>query len=153
MKKKSQKQAKPRIADALKLIEESTFRLTRPRRVLLEAILAQKGPFSAPSLEKLLSRSEKGLGCDPVTIYRTLPVFEELGIIERCDFSDDVTQYEVSLNHKGHHHHHIVCNSCKTVVPLDFCVVDGQEQLLRKMGYTDLTHRLEFAGKCPDCSR
>lgn len=150
MKSRSQKEFKDLMISAFDLIESSKHRMTKSRKALLALVLEQKGPFSAPKLVKVLSRKNV---CDPVTIYRTLPVFEELGIIEKCDFSDEMAQYEVSLGHKkGHHHHHIVCKSCRKVESLEFCIVEGQEQILKKLGYTGLTHRLEFTGKCPDCS-
>jgi Fe2+ or Zn2+ uptake regulation protein len=139
------------IEQAIKLLQESEFRITQPRQMLLELIFAQPGPFSAPQLEKLFKQKHKRSKCDPVTIYRTLPVLEKLGIIERCGFSEDKSFYEVMLNHHGHHHH-IVCDSCQKVEPIDFCVVDGQEQILKKLGYTNLKHRLEFTGLCPNCS-
>ncbi len=140
---------KATIGQAIDLLEKSSYRLTRPRRVLLESILKQTKPFSAPALEKLLIGKN---GCDPVTIYRSLPVFIDLGIIEKCDFSDDMTYYEVSLGHDGHHHHHFVCTSCKKVEPLEFCIVDSQAQVLEKLGYRNLKHRLEFRGLCPACA-
>lgn len=136
------------MASALKLIEVSKHRMTKSRKSLLATILEQKEPFSAPHLVKVLSRKQ---ACDPVTIYRTLPVFEELGIIEKCDFSDDMARYEVTLGDSGHHHH-VVCQSCKKVESLDFCSVEGQEKILKKLGYSGLTHRLEFLGLCPNCS-
>ncbi len=137
------------LTKALGLVEQSDYRLTRTRRVLLEAILKQKKPFSPRGLEKLLAGKAD---IDFVTIYRTLPVLVKLGIIEKCDFSDDMAHYEVILGREGPHHHHIVCRSCKKVEPLEFCIVGSQEQLLRKLGYTDLKHRLEFTGRCPSCS-
>lgn len=150
---KPPKRGRPNIKDALDLIESSSFRLTRPRRLLLETIFRHKGPFSAPQLEKLLCHSGRSTDIDPVTIYRTLPVFQELGIIERCDFSDDMAHYEVTLHRENkHHHHHIVCKSCKRVEELDFCILEDQEELLKSRGYTNLSHRLEFTGICPKCS-
>lgn len=141
------------LDDALALIKASSFRLTKPRRLLLETILRQKGPFSVPQLEKQLSQSNRKTKIDPVTIYRTLPVFEELKIIERCDFSDDMAHYEIALHREDdHHHHHIVCKLCNKIEELDFCILEKQEQLLKKLGYTSLTHRLEFSAICPSCS-
>jgi Fur family transcriptional regulator, ferric uptake regulator len=134
---------------ALSLLNSSRYRATRPRVTLLKTILDQTEPFSAPKLASLLNGKN---GCDNVTVYRSMPVFEELGIIERCDFSDDLAHYEVKLGHEGHHHHHIVCKSCKKVEPLEFCILEGQEKILGKLGYTDLNHRLEFSGVCPSCA-
>lgn len=156
-KPKAAQEKKPSIEKALSLIENSDLRLTGPRRRLLQVIFSFKGPFSAPSLEKKFAESKSYGTCDPVTIYRTLPVFEELGIIERCDFSDGMACYELNP-HLGsdaenhHHHHHIVCKSCRKIEKLDFCILEGQEQVLQKFGYTNLTHRLEFLGICPSCS-
>ena len=147
--RKAKKEIRKFTLLALEMIESSKHRMTKSRKSLLLKILEQREPFSAPHLVKLLSIKD---ACDPVTVYRTLPVFEELGIIEKCDFSDDMAKYEVSLGHSGHHHHHVVCNSCHTVESLDFCVIDAQEQILKKWGYTGLRHRLEFSGKCPSCS-
>jgi Fur family ferric uptake transcriptional regulator len=146
---KKNSHAKLTLDVALARIEESTYRLTRPRQVLLETILKQKKPFSAPDLEQLLQKVD---GCDPVTIYRTLPVFIELGFIEKCDFNEDMTHYEVMHGERGHHHHHIVCTSCKKVEPLEFCIVDSNEQVFKRLGYRNLKHRLEFSGVCPACA-
>ena len=134
---------------ALEKISASPYRLTRPRRALLDMVLKQTKPFSAPDLEKKLKGKN---GCDAVTIYRTLPVFIELGLLERCDFSDQTAFYEVTHGHEGHHHHHIVCTTCKQVEPLKFCLVEGQEQVLKRLGYLNLKHRLEFSGLCPACA-
>lgn len=149
MKDKAHLHRKPSLQEALELIEASSYRLTQPRRHLLEKILAQKKPFSVASLAKSLSKKD---GCDTVTIYRTLPVLVELGIIEKCDFADEMTHYEVSLGKGSHHHHHFVCTTCKKIEPLEFCIVEGQEQILKKLGYSNLKHRLEFTGVCPNCS-
>jgi Fur family ferric uptake transcriptional regulator len=141
------------LSEAINLLKLSNYRFTQTRRTLLEEIFKKPGPFSAPSLERALSQPGKKSHVDPVTIYRTLPVLQKLGIIERCDFSDDVANFEVSIHHgPDHHHHHIVCNSCKKVEAVDFCIVEGQEQVFKKLGYTRLAHKLEFNGLCPRCS-
>ncbi len=137
------------VDEALTRLQSSSYRLTRPRRALLDAILKFAKPFSVPDLEKRLKGKN---GCDPVTIYRTLPIFAELGLLEKCDFSDEMTYYEVRHGLEGHHHHHVVCTKCSKVEPLEFCLVDGQEQQLKRLGYKNLKHRLEFSGICPTCS-
>ena len=137
---------------ALRTLEGSPYRLTRPRRVLLEAVFEQGRPFSAADLGAWVARRSKRSGCDPVTVYRTLGLFEELGVIQRCDFASEMAHYEVARP-AGEHHHHFVCSSCRTVEHLDFCVVEGQEQRFYKMGYTRLQHRLEFTGLRPTCSQ
>jgi Fur family ferric uptake transcriptional regulator len=61
---------------------------------------------------------------------------------------DGITRYEL----KGeHHHHHVVCKRCKLVKPIDKCGITVIESWVKKMGYTDVAHRLEFFGICPHC--
>lgn len=141
------------LRSALDALTGQRIRLTRPRRTLLGLIFAQRGPFSAGDLAEKTSHAPKAEACDTVTVYRTLAVLEEAKIIERCDFSDGVALYEVRHGAAaGHRHHHVVCTSCHKVESLDFCLVQGQELALRRLGYTELAHRLEFSGVCPRCS-
>ncbi len=153
MEKEHRKESKKKLWDKARLsFEASSFRLTEPRKALLELILSAEGPFSVPKLLKSAKPGDK-IQFDPVTVYRNLPVFEELKIIEKCDFSGDTTFYEVILDHKhDHHHHHVVCKECRRVDPLDFCIVQAQVTVLEKLGYTGLSHKLEFLGVCPQCS-
>jgi len=139
------------LKGAIEKIRQSEYKLTRARQVILETIFLQKGPFSANDLNtRLGKRSRKGTA-DVVTIYRNLSVFEEIGIISRCDFSDSEVMYEVLVGDQAHHHH-IVCRVCHHVESLDFCIIEAQEQALKQLGYHELNHRLEFSGICPKCA-
>ncbi len=138
------------LTEALRRLKAEGFRLTKTREKLLEVILRQTAPFSVPMVEKIFARQRGHF--DSVTIYRSVPVLEKLGIIEKCGYSEGVAHYEVRLNKHGHHHH-VVCTGCKKIEPLDHCIVKSQEVLLRKLGYTGLKHRLEFSGTCPSCSK
>jgi Fur family ferric uptake transcriptional regulator len=133
---------------ALKKLSDSKHKVTRTRELILDSIFKLKNPFAADDIQRVSSKR----GLDLVTIYRNLPVFEEVGIICRADFSDDKSRYVIADKGHDHHHHHIVCTECREIQPIDFCVIEGQEQILRKLGFTHVTHRLEFSGICPRCS-
>jgi Fur family ferric uptake transcriptional regulator len=137
---------------AMQKIDASDFKMTRARLVILETIFAAKGPFSANDLHAMMNRRSSKRSVDVVTIYRNLTIFEQLKILNRCDFSQDEAKYEIAHGAHGHHHHHIVCRNCEKVVPLEFCILEGQEQVLKKLGYSDLSHRLEYTGVCSDCA-
>ncbi len=143
--------------DAIQILENSSYRLTEQRRMGLEAVFRQKGPFSTEDVYNTLkkyrqkSRRQNG-GCDLATVYRTLAVFEELQIINRCDFSDEMARYEIACAKHASHHHHFFCIACKSVEHLDFCILEAQEQMLTRLGYTRISHRLEFSGICPKCA-
>jgi len=135
------------LAQALEKLRAHGQRVTEPRKAILGILASEHGPFSAEDLHQRIPRGE----CDLVTVYRTLTAMEELGIVRRCDFGDGTYRYE--FNHAGHHHHHVICRTCREVKVLDVCVVDALERMVREMGYTDVTHTLELFGVCPKCQK
>ena len=139
------------LQEAIKKVDVSEHTLTRTRLVVLEAIFAKTGPFSPRDLISTLVSRPKKQSVNIVTIYRSLAIFEKLGILVRCFLSQDEAYYEV-IDDIHAHRHHIVCRRCHKVAPLDFCVLDGQEQVLKKLGYSALDHHLEYTGICPKCS-
>lgn len=137
---------------AIARLTETKHRITRTRELILQAIFKIKSPFSAYDIQNAVAKKGKSRSIDLVTIYRNLPILEEAGIICRGDFSDEMARYMLADHGHEHHHHHIVCKSCHKVQSLDFCIVEGQEQILKKMGFKNVSHRLEFSGICPACS-
>lgn len=138
---------------ALELLSKSPYRMTRTRKAIVAAIFKLKGPFSVNDIVEALTRKAKRPSVDAVTVYRNLPLLEEIGIVCRSDFADDMARFVVSDSEPGRHHHHIVCRRCRKIEALDFCVLDGQEQILNKMGFSEVKHRLEFTGICGPCGR
>ena len=86
---------------------------------------------------------------DVATVYRTINLFAELRVVNEIDFKDEFKRYE--LIYDRHHHHHIVCRKCKNVENVETCVLDDLENLLKKKGYSEITHSLEFFGICRNC--
>lgn len=136
---------------ALKLLEQSPHRLTRTRRLILDAVLKLKPPFSVHDVVEALPRKASRPVVDAVTVYRNLPVLEQVGILCRSGFSDDMTRFMLSGPGHDRHHHHIMCRECNRIETLDFCVLQGQESILHKMGFHEVQHRLEFTGICRNC--
>lgn len=134
------------LEKALGVLREHGLRITKPRKAILEALLQKGGPAT---IEDIYLGLEPGL-CDLATVYRCLAAFEKLDLVRRCHFHDGTSLYEIDMG--PDHHHHIVCTSCKKVEPLDVCVVEGLERLIRERGYRDISHMLEFFGVCRDCA-
>ncbi|MBL7689007.1 MAG: transcriptional repressor [Bdellovibrionaceae bacterium] len=120
-------------------------RITAPRRSILKAALEQKSPFSADALRTYA----KG---DLATIYRTLTLFEELGLLNRIDVGGDSAIYEIAAKDQSHHHHYFVCRKCRFREPMEICSFSAEELSLKKRGFSDLRHRVEFSGLCPKCT-
>lgn len=131
---------------ALARLRESGFRITGPRQALLDVLLEATLPLKIEELHHRMGNAH----CDLATIYRCLATFQELGIVRRCYLHDGTSLFEI--NHPDRHHsHHIICKVCDKIRPFDVCVAEGLEPLVRKLGYTDVSHLMEFFGVCEEC--
>lgn len=124
------------------------MKLTPQREQLLDILLHHPKPISADEIFKKTKKS----GTDLVTIYRSLKKFEEGGLVSRSEFGDGVARFELIIE-SGHHHHHVICRECQKVEPLHLCDLDPHLALVRKMGYADVSHRLDFFAVCADCQK
>lgn len=131
--------------EALNALKEAGYKNTKTRQALINALIREHGPFS---IEELQARMD--IDCDIATIYRNIAIFEEQGLVSPCDFGDGLTRYEWSSSEHDHHHH-IICRVCHQVEELEYCFVKELEKLVRKRGYTKVSHRMEFYGICERC--
>ena len=92
--------------------------------------------------------------CDLATIYRSLHLLEEMGMVKRFDLGDGIARYELLEEGDDGHHHHLVCTRCAGVVELEDCSMrELEERIAADNRFTAVTHRLEFFGICAECQR
>ena len=125
-----------------KLCIDKGMRMTDQRRVVAR-VLSQA--HDHPDVEELYRRAQV---IDPhvsiATVYRTVRLFEEAGIIERHDFRDGRSRYEEAPD--VHHDHLIDMKSGKVVEFNDPEIEALQAAIARKLGYRLIDHRLELYG-------
>lgn len=125
-----------------KLCIEKGMRMTDQRRVIARVLSAAD---DHPDVEELHRRAH---AVDPhisiATVYRTVRLFEESGIIARHDFRDGRSRYEETPSH--HHDHLIDMKTGKVVEFVDEEIEALQHAIARKLGYTLVDHRLELYG-------
>lgn len=133
--------------DEFKIILNSrSQKITAPRLEILSTLKSNHDPLTMSEIHCKLKNKK----IDLATVYRTINLFAELGIVNEIDFKDEFKRYE--LVYYRHHHHHVVCKKCKRVEDVETCVVEELEKLLNKKGYTDISHSLEFFGVCEKCN-
>jgi Fur family ferric uptake transcriptional regulator len=125
-----------------KLCLEKNMRMTEQRRVIARVLSTAT---DHPDVEELHRRAH---AVDPhisiATVYRTVRLFEEAGIIDRHDFRDGRSRYE---EHTSAHHDHLIdMKSGKVVEFVDDEIEALQEAIARKLGYRLVDHRLELYG-------
>jgi len=125
-----------------KLCIEKGMRMTDQRRVIARVLSSAD---DHPDVEELHRRAH---AIDPhisiATVYRTVRLFEESGIIERHDFRDGRSRYEETPTH--HHDHLIDMKTGKVVEFVDEEIEALQHAIARKLGYKLIDHRLELYG-------
>lgn len=125
-----------------KLCLEKNMRMTEQRRVIARVL---SSAADHPDVEELHRRAH---AVDPhisiATVYRTVRLFEEAGIIDRLDFRDGRSRYE---EHSDEHHDHLIDMKTGTVVEfVDEEIEALQVAIARKLGYRLVDHRLELYG-------
>ena len=122
--------------------EAKGLRMTGQRRVIAQVLEASE---DHPDVEELYTRSAAR---DPrisiATVYRTVKLFEESGIIDRLEFGDGRARYEDA--EREHHDHLIDLNSGEVIEFVDPEIEALQEKIARKLGYRLKGHKLELYG-------
>ena len=98
----------------LNAIRESGAKLTRARKLVLENLHLAKKPIT---LKELHNKSNQ---IDFASVYRSVKLFLELGLVEEISFADKKIRYELVSNL---HHHHIICSDCGEIKELPICLV------------------------------
>ncbi|MFM5907220.1 MAG: Fur family transcriptional regulator [Novosphingobium sp.] len=124
------------------LCAERGLRITEQRRVIAR-VLSESTDH--PDVDKL---HERAVAVDPgisiATVYRTVRLFEEAGILDRHDFGDGRARYEASP--EAHHDHMIDVESGKVIEFVDPELEALQRQIAERLGYRLVDHRMELFG-------
>jgi Fur family ferric uptake transcriptional regulator len=124
------------------------YRLTMPRRIVLESMRQQGNHFTAENVQ--LSAPEVGRA----TVFRTMKLMRDLGIICQVVLDDGATVYQLTEDDAGEHHHHVICSGCGEVAEFSSDgLEDGLADIARRTGFEIDTHRLELYGRCGRCRR
>ncbi|MBO9472130.1 MULTISPECIES: Fur family transcriptional regulator [unclassified Shimia] len=122
--------------------EAKGLRMTGQRRTIA-AVLQDCDDH--PDVEELYARaSARDSGISLATVYRTVKLFEEAGILDKHEFGDGRARYEDA--ERAHHDHLIDINSGEVIEFVDPEIEALQEKIAQKLGYTLKGHRLELYG-------
>src|SRR5580698_9175930 len=130
------------------ILKNNQLSVTSGRRKILELFLHQDGALSHSDIEK-----KAGEKFDRVTVYRTLQVFLEKGLIHSIPTADNSIRYALCKDNcsAGHHrddHVHFICNACGNTVCLEEVVVPG---IKLPRGYVVQQVEMLVSGICKSC--
>lgn len=130
------------MADIIARCEAKGLRMTDQRRIVARVIGEAE---DHPDVEEMYARAVK---LDPrisiATVYRTVKLFEEAGILDRLEFGDGRARYEDA--ERDHHDHLIDVNTGEVIEFIDPEIEALQERIAERLGYRLVGHRLELLG-------
>lgn len=125
-----------------RLCIEKNMRMTDQRRVIARVL---SDADDHPDVEEVYKRStEIDDQISIATVYRTVRLFEEADILERHDFRDGRSRYELVT--ENHHDHMIDIESGEVIEFLDEEIEKLQAEIAKKLGYKLIDHRMELYG-------
>ena len=133
------------IDNFLNYLKRVGLKATAPRKEILKILSFQ--PMSAQEVHKVLK--EKGFNVDLVTIYRTLELFNNLGMVRKIKFEDNIARYEILSSEA--HHHHLVCIKCGLVEDVMINEDEFVAEIEKQSQFRVERHSLEFFGFCKRC--
>jgi len=127
-------------------LESKNLRLTAQRRAIIDTVFNTEEHFTA---EQLLGWArQKDRSVSRATVYRTLPLLTQSGLVREMDFGKDYKFYDP--NYADHpHHSHIICGDCEKIVEFESEKIERLEcEISQKLGFSVKTQRLQITGAC-----
>ncbi len=135
-----------RAIDIEALCHEKGLRITEQRKVIARVLSEAE---DHPDVEALHARSSAiDPGISIATVYRTVRLFEEAGILDRHDFGDGRARYEAAP--EAHHDHLINVETGQVIEFVDPELESLQKQIAEKLGFRLVDHRMELYGVALD---
>ncbi len=128
--------------DVEALCAERGLRITEQRRVIARVLSASTDHPDVDKLHERASAIDKGISI--ATVYRTVRLFEEAGLLDRHDFGDGRARYEAAP--EAHHDHMIDVETGKVIEFVDPELEALQRQIAEQLGYRLVDHRMELFG-------
>lgn len=124
------------------------LKYTGERKTLLDAVFASKHHFDADSLH--LALRQKGNEISRATVYRTLDLLVQCGLVRKQSLGDQHAHYEAV--HGDEHHDHLICLNCDTIIEFFRPDLEAmQETICKEFEFKPLHHSLQIFGICRAC--
>ncbi|MGD0167952.1 MAG: Fur family transcriptional regulator [Gaiellaceae bacterium] len=134
--------------ELVELLAQGGVRATRQRLEVLGELAREPDDATAQTLWRRL-RERKGSAIGLATVYRTLSLLSEKGVIDALSHHDGELCYRLCGEA---HHHHLVCSSCHRVVEIQECELDDWlSRVSAQHGFVTTSHTIELTGLCPTC--
>ncbi|HCC69264.1 MAG TPA: transcriptional repressor [Nitrospiraceae bacterium] len=138
--------------DLLKIFKSylanKSLKLTKERIAIIEGIKSLGGHFDLDEL--LIELRKKGIKVSKASIYRSIPLLKDCGIINEVIYKDKHSHYEFVYGNK--HHDHMICLNCGKIIEFTSPSIEKlQERVCKENDFYGMSHMLEIKGFCKTC--
>lgn len=135
------------------VLKKNGYKNTTQRDDMFLALEKHAGKHLSPEqLHAVLTEEGNHVGI--ATIYRTLQIFESLGIVHKLDFDDRAYRYEIVNESEDHMHHHLICQRCDGVTEIYVDLLETLEEIVETdYGFTITDHAVKIFGVCAACQK
>ena len=138
-----------RLIEVEQLLKTQGIRLTGPRQLIVRRAVAYLH-FTAEELVKDVRAIDPSVARG--TVYRTLALLHQAGVVEKHDFRYGAPNYEVTFAKA--HHDHLMCVQCGEIIEFQEPRVERiQDEVVKRFGYQLLSHTHKLYGLCRACQR
>lgn len=130
-------------------VARNKLKTSTRRELILDTLADVKRHVTADELLREVRERDPRIGA--ATVYRTLRVFQESGIVSERRFEGGATRFELVSDE---HHDHLICTACSLIVEFeDEAIERDQRRVAAAHGFTLREHRHELYGLCPACQK
>lgn len=132
-------------------LKRKGYKLTTQRRAVLDILIQHSGEhLSTEELYSFVKEKFPEIGL--ATVYRTVQLFEEMNIINRLNFDDGCSRFELHADDENHHHHHLICEKCNKVFEVENDLLEEiEKEIEEKHNFKVKNHKVTFYGHCQKC--
>ncbi|MBM0064521.1 ferric iron uptake transcriptional regulator [Alkalicoccobacillus gibsonii] len=140
-----------RLERIKKHLHSQSYKLTPQREATVMVLLEhEEDHLSAEDVYLLVKDKAPEIGL--ATVYRTLELLAELKIVDKINFGDGVSRFDLRKEGAAHFHHHLVCIECGAVDEIEEDLLGDVEKVVeRDYNFKIKDHRLTFHGICYRC--
>jgi Fur family ferric uptake transcriptional regulator len=138
------------LADFKTLLKKNVLKFTIQREVILETLYGSDEHLTPEALHKLIQEKFPKLNVGIDTVYRTLSLLEESGLVTSLSFGAQGKKYELGAKH---HHDHLICTVCSEITEfVDKQIEERQHLIANEFSFEMHDHSMQIYGVCKKCN-
>lgn len=133
------------------ILKQNKLKFTSQREIILYTLYNNDEHFTSEDLYMLIKTEYPELGIGMATVYRSLTLLEENGLISSISLGIQGKKYEIA---NKPHHDHIICQSCNKIVEFENDEIENlQHTIAEENGFKLTNHLMQLYGICGDCQK